>query len=97
MKIELERRSLCVAYILPNLRDCASSVSGEKPKAVLRLPSSPTDLEHHYTDPGSVRNKIRLRRLFREFAELMCRFQQVLAQISPGLRDVLGQYNLVWE
>jgi len=24
-------------------------------------------------------------------------FQQVLAQISPGLRDVLEQYNLVWE
>jgi hypothetical protein len=24
-------------------------------------------------------------------------FQQVLAQISPRLRDVLEQYNLVWE
>jgi hypothetical protein len=40
MKIEFERHSLCVAYILPNLRDCASSISGEKPKAALQLPSN---------------------------------------------------------
>lgn len=63
MKIELERHSLCVAYILPNLRDCASSVSGEKSKAALRLPSSLTGLvlsfqirfEECVNDEGGVR------------------------------------------
>jgi hypothetical protein len=117
MKIELERHSLCAAYILPNLCDCASSANG----GVLRLfvevavnqrcAHLPVRLitgriEDH-TDPALRTEELaKVYRTFLEnqravvqewFGEEVAErlFQQVLAQISPGLRDALERYELV--